>query len=82
MPIYEYKCGDCGAKFEQLTSHAKADSVACRECGSDQTQRLLSVFGVTSAAGSASSPCADGACPAMAGVPSCGPGACPSCHLN
>jgi putative FmdB family regulatory protein len=40
MPIYEFECEACGARFEELL--AAGASVACRECGSKRTRRLLS----------------------------------------
>ncbi len=40
MPIYEFECEDCGARFEELV-RAGAEA-ACRECGSAQTRRLYS----------------------------------------
>ena len=45
MPIYEYLCQDCGAKFEKLVSSASASaSVACPTCGKDHASRQLSTF--------------------------------------
>lgn len=41
MPIYEYECGECGARFEELVA-AEATRVACAECGSTRTRRLMS----------------------------------------
>jgi putative FmdB family regulatory protein len=40
MPIYEFECEACGARFEELTAAGAA--VACRECGSERTRRLYS----------------------------------------
>lgn len=40
MPIYEFECEDCEARFEELVA---ADVVvACATCGSGRTRRLLS----------------------------------------
>jgi len=41
MPIYEFECEGCGARFEELVS-ADAQAPACAECGSQQTRRLIS----------------------------------------
>jgi putative FmdB family regulatory protein len=41
MPIYEFECGSCGRRFEELTSSGGAPP-ACPDCGSSQTRRLLS----------------------------------------
>lgn len=40
MPIYEFECEACGARFEELIAAGVA--VACRECGSERTRRLFS----------------------------------------
>ena len=45
MPIFEYKCRDCGARFEKLAVSA-ADEVLCRDCASPRVEKLLSVFAV------------------------------------
>lgn len=45
MPIYEYRCQDCGKEFEELTLSQGADAtVQCRHCASQRVTRLLSVF--------------------------------------
>jgi putative FmdB family regulatory protein len=41
MPIYEFECEECGARFEELVA-ADAESVACPECGAARTRRLIS----------------------------------------
>jgi putative FmdB family regulatory protein len=53
MPIYEYRCGSCGERFEELTA-ADAAAPACRRCGAE-TERLLSAqaapFGIVRSPG-------------------------------
>jgi putative FmdB family regulatory protein len=41
MPIYEFECVECEACFEELVA-AGESAVACPECGSTRTRRLLS----------------------------------------
>jgi putative FmdB family regulatory protein len=41
VPIYEYECEGCGAGFEELVG-VDAPAVACPECGSERTRRLMS----------------------------------------
>jgi putative FmdB family regulatory protein len=41
MPIYEFECGDCGERFEELVA-ADAAAPACARCGSPRTRRRLS----------------------------------------
>lgn len=45
MPIYEYRCQDCGAKFEKLIRRdSDLDALACPSCGHSQLARELSTF--------------------------------------
>ncbi len=48
MPIYEYRCQQCGAVFSQLY-RSMTDAAAqaeCTQCGSEQTSRVLSAFAI------------------------------------
>ncbi len=45
MPIYEYKCEDCGTVTEVLTGPGDG-APTCEECGSHSVSRLLSAFAV------------------------------------
>jgi putative FmdB family regulatory protein len=49
MPIYEYRCDDCGADFEELVrgEGALATAVKCSACGSSRIERLISGFAVS-----------------------------------
>ncbi len=40
MPIYEFECEDCEARFEELV--AAGQGAACPTCGSERTRKLLS----------------------------------------
>lgn len=44
MPIYEFRCDDCGAEFEGLFE-VGAQSPPCPECGSARTARRFSPIG-------------------------------------
>ncbi|MFL5624195.1 MAG: FmdB family zinc ribbon protein [Ktedonobacteraceae bacterium] len=48
MPIYEYRCLDCGEVFSHLvlTSTDTSGLMSCSACGSAQTRRLMSSFAV------------------------------------
>jgi len=47
MPIYEYRCEECGKTFEVLTKVSnKDDEKECPDCGSNKVKRVFSVFGV------------------------------------
>jgi putative FmdB family regulatory protein len=41
MPIYEFECEECGARFEELVA-AEVEALACPECASERTRRLMS----------------------------------------
>jgi len=45
MPLYEYRCHQCGRVFEQLRSIERADDDSlCPACGSEDIERLLSTI--------------------------------------
>jgi putative FmdB family regulatory protein len=74
MPIYEYRCEDCGSKFEKLVRRAaEADGLACPSCGQKHLTQELSTF-AAHANGSSKSPempaCPSGRCsnPGMCGM--------------
>jgi putative FmdB family regulatory protein len=41
VPIYEFECEECGARFEELVA-VEAAPPACPECAAARTRRLLS----------------------------------------
>jgi putative FmdB family regulatory protein len=71
MPIFEYRCRECEARFERFVSGTAR--VECAECESPHVDRLLSVFSVSNGRSRASKEPA-GAC-GSCGDPR-GPGAC------
>jgi putative FmdB family regulatory protein len=45
MPIYEYRCDQCGRTFEKLRKMQDADrEVQCPHCDAGEVERLLSSF--------------------------------------
>ncbi len=57
MPIYEYRCAQCGKKFEKLRGMRDSDEgVECPECRSSKVDRQFSGF-ATSGGGSPSPGC-------------------------
>ena len=45
MPIYEYRCLECGEKFEKLVRFSASTSeVECPECGGQKVGKLFSAF--------------------------------------
>ena len=51
MPIYEYVCNDCGARYEQIVI-SKAAKIACPKCESGRHTLQLSVFSAPAKSGS------------------------------
>lgn len=45
MPIFEYQCRDCGARFEKIVATAST-TATCNACESGNVEKLLSVFAV------------------------------------
>jgi putative FmdB family regulatory protein len=45
MPIYEYRCSDCGHKLEALQKLADAPMLTCPACGEDALIKLVSAAG-------------------------------------
>jgi putative FmdB family regulatory protein len=71
MPIYEYVCNDCGAKYEQIVL-SKAAKIACPNCSSERRTLQLSVFSAPAktngnGASSDSAAVAAGSCCGMGG---------------
>jgi len=73
MPIYEYKCQDCGTKFEKLMRRSGAAELKCPSCGQAHLQQELSTFAAHSGSGTHASEapvCPSGRCsnPGMCGM--------------
>jgi len=45
MPLFEYKCRECGTKFEKIVP-SSSTKVVCKKCESSRVEKLLSVFAV------------------------------------
>ncbi len=44
MPLYEYKCEDCGFRFEVLVLPKQNETIQCPKCGSEKVKQTLSTF--------------------------------------
>ena len=76
MPIYEYKCEQCEAEFEELVF---GDGVPpCPKCASEKTHKLMSCCRYANASGEASGPAAAGG--GGGGCAGCSGGSCATCH--
>jgi putative FmdB family regulatory protein len=77
MPLYEYRCQECGCEFEELASgEAK---VPCPKCNFPETEKLMSACrhksGGSGGDYASSAPASSGG-----GCAGCAGGSCASCH--
>jgi putative FmdB family regulatory protein len=42
MPLYEYECEKCGARFEAITRITEKDETECPECGAPAARQMSS----------------------------------------
>ncbi len=57
MPIFEYRCTQCGHATAFLEKAPSRRKHPCEECGSAKTEKLLSTFAAHSAGCAPSSAC-------------------------
>ncbi len=52
MPIYEYKCNNCGNCFEQLVFNSEDEKdINCKKCGGQEIKKVISSFACISQGG-------------------------------
>ncbi len=52
MPIYEYRCQDCGTKFEKLVRRSSdVPEIECPSCGQKRLEQELSTFAAHASSG-------------------------------
>ncbi len=67
MPIFEYKCNECGEEFEKLIMRKDAE-IECPKCGAKNVKKKFSIFGMRGVENTGS------------GCSSCSSSSCSSCH--
>ena len=91
MPIYEYRCADCGFQDEYLQKVSEPPPTACPSCGKATFTKLLSAAGfqlkgtgyyATDFKGSGARPAEKQPANKADAAPACGQGACPACTTN
>ncbi len=76
MPIYEYVCDDCGARYERVVL-SKDGKISCPKCASEKRTVQFSVFAGRSGNGAASSsPSSSAARESAGGSCGCTPRSC------
>lgn len=78
MPIYDYRCSDCGKTYDVFHKVREVkEDIICPECNSTEHVRLISAPSISMKGSSSSSSFSDQ-------MPSCADGSCcgGSCGLN
>jgi putative FmdB family regulatory protein len=55
MPLFKYRCADCQANFEDLVPFSQSNNVECPQCGSYNTEKLVTTFATLGNSSSTSS---------------------------
>jgi putative FmdB family regulatory protein len=56
LPLYEYRCGACGTRFELLRRIGQdKDGISCPRCGQLEVEKEFSTFAGSVSGGGASS---------------------------
>ena len=65
MPIFEYRCKDCGHTMELLQRGSAASPPRCEKCGSKALAKLISTFsmGQSPSTAEGGGSCPTGTCP-------------------
>ncbi|MEA2068168.1 MAG: zinc ribbon domain-containing protein [Verrucomicrobiota bacterium] len=66
MPLFEFKCTQCGFRFEELMGSRAAKPPKCPKCATAKTERQLSTFSASVHEGGSSrnsDSCSTGTCP-------------------
>jgi len=79
MPIFEYRCTECGKVYEELVYGDRDKVVPCPACGSKKNEKLMSAIGGISMGGS-SAPACGSSCEGAAACASAGGCNCPHAH--
>ncbi len=89
MPIYEYRCSDCGYQNEYLQKVSEPPMKMCPTCGKEAFTKLLSAVGfqlkgsgwyaTDFKGGGSQKPAEKKADPKPEAAPACGQGACAAC---
>jgi putative FmdB family regulatory protein len=80
MPIFEYRCADCGIVFEELVFGDRNRKIPCPACKSGSTEKIPSVIGGISMRGSSTPACGSSSCASASACAASGGGCCP--HAN
>jgi putative FmdB family regulatory protein len=63
MPLYEYRCAECGQVTQVLEKMNASRRHTCGKCGSARMEKLVSSFSVGGGPSSPGGSCPTGTCP-------------------
>jgi putative FmdB family regulatory protein len=63
MPLFEYKCKECGQKVEFLERGSGSGGHVCPHCGSKNLKKLFSTFAAGRSESGTGGSCPTGTCP-------------------
>jgi len=63
MPIFEYKCDQCGHIMEVIAKAEDKKQKRCPQCGKNEMKKHYSSFGVTKVKTLSGGSCPTGTCP-------------------
>lgn len=81
MPIYAYKCADCGFAQDEMQKVSDAPLTTCPKCGAASYAKQLTAAGFQLKGNGyyATDFKSGGSKPSESPAPACGAGACPAC---
>jgi len=63
MPLYEYRCNECGAEFEKIVRFSETCLLpACPECQGQDTRKKISTIAFLNGSGSGSKASTNASC--------------------
>jgi putative FmdB family regulatory protein len=81
MPIYEFKCSDCGHVSELLVGIGKnSDNLVCGSCGGSKLEQQMSAASFSISGGSARQEAGSTCCGGTPSSQGCVPGSCCGSH--
>jgi putative FmdB family regulatory protein len=69
MALIDFKCSECGEKFDEIVKQSNRESIRCPKCGSKEVKQLFEGRCNAGGSGKGGGSCSSGSC-----------GGCSGCH--
>lgn len=77
MPIYEYRCAECGSVTEFLVGMGQSPEKAlCSSCGGSRLEKIMSATAISVGTDTSDAPGGSTCCGSNPSVKGCAPGSC------